>query len=142
MSVNDIEAIRNLAYLYAQGMDSNRPDLLEIIFADDVVIDAPGHLLEGKAVNLNSPAILKQMYFLTQHVVHNQTVTINGDEAEGETYCTANHVTRTGPGKGTVLAWGMRYLNRYRREGGAWRFTHRKLIVDWTETRPVDLPQG
>ena len=29
--------------------------------------------------------------------------------------------------------------DQWRREEGAWRFTHRKLIVEWEETRPVTV---
>ena len=36
-----------------------------------------------------------------------------------------------------VLAWTLRYQDTWRRHDGAWRFTHRKIVIDWEETRPV-----
>ena len=33
-----------------------------------------------------------------------------------------------------------RYRDRYRRNEGEWRIAERRVLVDWTETRPVNPP--
>jgi len=30
----------------------------------------------------------------------------------------------------------LRYLDRFAKQDGAWLFAERRLLVDWTETRP------
>jgi hypothetical protein len=79
------------------------------------------------------------MYARTLHQVYQQTVRIDGDSAEAETYCTANHVSDKGAGRGENLIWAMRYLDRLRREQGRWVFVRRSVVIDWTETRPAQF---
>jgi hypothetical protein len=76
------------------------------------------------------------MFRATVHRVHNQVATVTGDEATGETYCTADHLLND---VHSVLVWTIRYLDQWRREGGQWRFTRRKLIVEWEEVRAVTV---
>jgi len=38
-----------------------------------------------------------------------------------------------------ILVWSIRYQDAWRRDDGVWRFTHRRLIVDWEETRAVTV---
>ena len=144
-SLAETEAeLRRLANLYARAMDRNEPALLDDILTDDIVLEGPGFRIDGLAASRNNPALLKQMYLMTQHVVHNQTVDVSGDEAAGETYCTASHVLRpASEGEGhAALVWAIRYQDRFRRVDGSWRFSGRTLIVDWSETRPVTLMTG
>ena len=48
--------------------------------------------------------------------------------------CSAWH--RTADGTRDVVAHG-RYLDRYRKEQGIWRFAARSLVLDWAEERAV-----
>ncbi len=134
-------AYRRLAALYARAMDRNEPALLADVLTHDVSLEGPGFRTEGLETVAGSPAMLREMYLMTQHVIHNQTLVVRGDEAEGETYCTANHIMRpAADGAGhSALVWALRYQDRLRREDGAWRISARMLIVDWSETRPVSL---
>ena len=106
----DERELRRTAELYAQGADR-----ANIVAALDV---------------------MARLYVATQHRVHNQLVTIDGDAAHGETYSTADHVSET-DGTRTILTWAIRYQDRWRRVDGAWRFTHRSLLIDWSETRTL-----
>jgi hypothetical protein len=38
-----------------------------------------------------------------------------------------------------VLVWHLRYREVFRRNGRQWRFARRVIVLDWTETRAVDL---
>jgi hypothetical protein len=134
-----------LACDYAYAMDRNDPERLASVLSEDCVIEAPGITIHGLTKNQNSPRILREMFLMTQHVIHNQTLTVNGDTAEGETYCTANHVFKPADDskKTTALIWAMRYLDQMSKTSAGWRFTKRSLIVDWSETRAVTLgPEG
>lgn len=137
-------AFRRIASLYARAMDSNEPDLLTDILTSDIEIEGPGFTMQGLEQVSQSPAMLRQMYLMTQHLVHNQTFTFEGGEAVGETYCTASHILRPeADGEShKALVWAIRYQDRFRKEGGEWRLARRALIVDWSEIRPVTLGLG
>ncbi len=132
----DLAALRRTADLYAQGADRWDKSLWEDVLADDCVIEGPGFIIEGRAANLGSIDALGQMFRATVHRVHNQVATVTGDEATGETYCTADHLLND---TDSVLVWTIRYLDRWRREDGQWRFPHRKLIGEWEEIRAVTV---
>jgi uncharacterized protein (TIGR02246 family) len=135
--VLDESAIRKLAEQYAQGADRRDKALWASIVTADCIIDGPGFKMEGRDQVVASLDILAQMFFMTQHRVHNQTVTIDGDTAKGETYCVADHLSKEN-GKTKLLNWNIRYQDKYRREEGLWLFAARTLVIDWTETRTID----
>lgn len=128
-----------LAYLYAKAMDGNLPGILPEIMTKDIEIIGPGFHMTGMEQVLEIPANLGKMFLKTRHLIHNQTVTVDNGEAEGETYCTASHVLPPSGegGDHQLLVWAIRYQERFRRDGAQWRFTRRELILDWTETRNI-----
>jgi len=132
----DEAALRCTAEIYALGADRRERDLWRQVLADDCVIDGPGFRTEGMDANLASLDALGEMFRRTLHCVHQVFATIDADAAIGETYCTAKHLLRDAD---AVLVWSIRYRDTWRRNGGVWRFTHRKLIVEWQETRPVEV---
>ncbi len=134
--------IHRLGQLYARAMDRNEPAILGEIFSDDGMVEGPGFKIQGHTDLLGIPAMLKKQYSSTFHAVHNQTVTFDGDTASGETYCSAYHLTKTGEKTGSRLDWAIRYQDRFVRQNGRWRFSHRRLIVDSAQTVTVDLPHG
>lgn len=143
MSSADHEAtadIYRLACLYARAMDRNEPDLLNQVMTPDVLLEGPGMRIEGLELQKKSPGILREMFVMTQHIVHNQTLTFDGDVAIGETYCTATHIRHPGEnGRHIALTWAVRYQDRYIHQPEGWRMAARNLIVDWSEERPVTL---
>lgn len=134
--MRDLAELRRIAELYAQGADRRDKSLWHAVLVEDCVIEGPGFSIAGREANLGSIDALGQMFRATVHRVHNQVATVTGDEASGETYCTADHLLND---TDSVLVWTIRYQDRWRREGGGWRFTHRKLIVEWEEVRAVTV---
>ena len=135
----DEAALRRTAEIYAQGADRKDKQLWRSVLADDCRIEGPGFVTEGLDATLQSIDALGQMFRSTLHKVHNQTVMIEGDEASGETYCTADHLLNDAD---QLLRWTIRYIDEWRREGGAWRITRRKLELLWEEIVPVTVRQG
>jgi hypothetical protein len=132
----DEGALRRSAELYAQGADRRDKALWAAIVTADCVIEAPGIRLVGREQIVAALDIMARLYDATQHRVHNQVVSIEGDNASGETYSVAEHLS-VAEGRRTLLTWAIRYQDRWRREQGQWRFASRKLLLDWTETRPL-----
>jgi ketosteroid isomerase-like protein len=76
-------------------------------------------------------------YDATTHFVGQSTVlTLTGDQATGEAYCLAHHVTVDG-GKRRLMLASLRYLDTFVKMGGAWLFAERRLYVDWMEERTL-----
>lgn len=134
VALADVIALRRTAELYAQGADRRDKAIWAAILTDDCVIEGPGFALAGREAVLGSLDFLASSYDATQHRIHNQIATVDGDTAAGETYCTADHLFRV-DGAPRLLCWAIRYQDRWRREAGVWRFAQRTLIVDWQEMR-------
>lgn len=132
----DLALLRQTAELYAVGADRRDKALWTQVLVEDCVIEGPGFSISGRNANLGSLDALGQMFRATQHRVHQVVAAITGDTATGETYCTADHLLKDAD---MILVWSIRYQDIWRREDSVWRFTHRRLIVDWEETRAVTV---
>jgi SnoaL-like domain len=75
-------------------------------------------------------------YVTTMHFNGQSTVVLDGDHASGVTYCLAHHVKVAGSARSLMVA-AIRYLDSFVKRDGTWFFSQRKLMVDWTETRPL-----
>jgi len=132
--------IRKLAMMYARTVDRADGAGFAALFTEDAAVEGPGFRVKGYDQLFGNPGMLKQMYTSTMHTVMNQTVTINGDTAEGETYCIAYHLNKPdAEGKYTRLDWAIRYQDKYVRRDGKWLYTHRQLLVEWTELSTVTM---
>jgi uncharacterized protein (TIGR02246 family) len=136
----DERALLGLANRYAQAVDRRDAEALAALFTTDGGIDRPGSSWRGHDQIRAIAARLTKLYASTFHTVRNQTVTIDGATAEGETYSVAMHMMPLEKGAQKRMDMGIRYQDRFVRENGAWLFARRKLSVDWVET--TELPVG
>ena len=67
-------------------------------------------------------SMLKDM----SHTIHNHRIAIDGDRATGDCYF---EVTARDPASGEAVVGAGRYLDRYRRVEGHWRFEERKAVI-------------
>ena len=77
-------------------------------------------------------------YEATTHFMGQSTVVLDGDRATGETYCIAHHVSAS-EGKRTLFIASLRYYDVFAKVEGKWLFAERKIMVDWTDTRPINV---
>jgi hypothetical protein len=77
-------------------------------------------------------------YEATTHFMGQSTVVLDGDRASGETYFIAHHVSAS-EGKRTLFIASLRYYDVFAKVEGKWLFAERKLMVDWTDTRPINV---
>jgi ketosteroid isomerase-like protein len=136
-------AIRELIDAYAYCADSRDAKGQMALFTSDtrflVFMDSrakePSQELRGREAlapvfdNLN-------VYQATTHFNGQSTVRVDGNRATGETYCLAHHVSAEG-GRRTLMIASIRYLDIFAKHNDEWLFAERKLMVDWTETRPL-----
>ena len=76
-------------------------------------------------------------YDATTHFIGQSTITtLTGDQAKGEAYCLAHHLTVEGAKRRLMVA-SLRYLDTFVRTNGDWLFAERLLYVDWVDERPL-----
>lgn len=135
----DRMALQKLVWTYCHAIDRHDLALVRSLYHDDAVDDhSPMFIGSPDEYVAWLPAMLAN-WQLTAHTITAMQFLIAGDLAEGELASTAYH--RTADGSREVIAHG-RYLDRYRKADGVWKFQHRSLVLDWLEDRPVQRGDG
>jgi SnoaL-like domain len=76
-------------------------------------------------------------YLTTTHFLGQSTIlTLDRDNATGEAYCLAHHVSVEGAKRSIMIA-SLRYYDTFVKEDGKWLFSERLLYVDWTDQREL-----
>lgn len=130
----DRNAIVELVHAYARAADRRDPEAMRALYHDGATDDHGGFF---KGLAQDFIAALPQIQAPMQILHHNVTTTniaIDHDYAEGEIYVLAYH--KVAPDKDNAnrtldLLIGGRYLDRYEKRNGAWKFTHRAVLADW-----------
>ena len=135
-------AIRELVDAYAHSADRRDAEGQKSLFTKDthfvVYMDGQGteptQVLDGREA-LTPVFDDLNRYQATMHFNGQSTITLDGDQATGESYCIAHHLFTEDDERRLMVAW-LRYRDTFVKIDGAWLFAERKLYVDWTETRP------
>ena len=117
-------AIRELFDAYAHCADRRDAEGQKALFTADTTFavymegdgSEPTYVLNGRDVLTPVFEDLNR-YEVTTHFNGQSTVTLDGDRATGESYCIAHHFYDV---------------------DGRWYFAERELILDWSETRPLN----
>ena len=141
--LSDRLAIRELVDAYATCADTRNAEGQMALFTQDttfiVFMDSraagPSYTLTGRESLAPVFANLSN-YQATMHFNGQSTVELDGDRATGLSYCIAHHVSVEGDKRSMMVAH-IRYLDTFVKVDGKWLFAERKLMVDWTETRPM-----
>jgi ketosteroid isomerase-like protein len=133
------EEIRDLALLYARGVDRKDIALLRDLYTADAT-DTHGSSYDGPAEGYCDflERSLPHMR-MSAHNICNHMIAVDGDEGYGEVYAVAWHLIPDGQGglRHDVLL--VRYIDRYRREDdGRWRFATRVVTYDARVALPAD----
>jgi hypothetical protein len=134
----DKQAIAELLYAYAQGIDRRDSNLLETVFTEECQLhygayDHPARVLIDSWRANRPPAFL-----MTHHLYGNIAVRFHGaDRARSITYFFAQHRAKH---EGRIMDEMVRgrYLDRLIKQDGRWRFAERTLVFDWSKIAPAD----
>jgi ketosteroid isomerase-like protein len=137
-------AIRELVDAYAHCADRRDAKGQMALFTDDtrflVFMDAtaaePTQELHGRESLAPVFDDLNQ-YVATMHFNGQSTISLDADKATGESYCLAHHLKVDPGGNRTMMIASIRYLDEFVKQDGQWLFAERRLMVNWTETRPI-----
>ena len=136
------DQIRELAQLYSRGVDRKDVELLRGLYTKDGT-DSHSDRFDGSAEDYI--AFLERSFphlRYSGHHICNHLVSVNGEEGEGEVYALAYHLYPDGEGGAIEDVMAVRYVDRYRKEEGRWKFAKRVVTFDFQTARPVAMPPG
>jgi SnoaL-like protein len=137
-------ALRRLVDGYAQAIDHRRPALLsELFWADcEFIVD---HGMSGRPPlvyrgnnGLRTAFELVERYSGSMHAVAGQMVELAGATASGEVCGVAYEWYSKGQ-ESRMRTTGLRYLDVYQRKHQEWRFSSRRVIVQWVTDQPINF---
>lgn len=133
--MNDHQAICEVRYRYALGLDTRDWELYRSIFVDEVEIDFSSFSGEsGGTMRADDWVATCRVFFTgldaSQHVMTNPMVTVDGDRAHCRMYMTADHYFANDQG-GDRFVIGGYYDDRLVRTDGAWLLEAVKLTMFW-----------
>jgi hypothetical protein len=149
IDLTDRQLIRDLVEAYALGCDRQESAAVAALFTiDGVLAGHPGHpaTTEPRYERHGREAITKAMgglsrYERTHHLLGQQTLTAQGSEILGTTYCQAEHL-RTVDGERTMMVMAIIYHDRYVRHERGWLIAERRLETLWDEERTMGPPRS
>jgi hypothetical protein len=104
------------------------------IYTADPATSQPVESRHGKSRIVAALAVLEK-YVHTTHFNGQSAIVIHGDRAVGESYCLAHQIFEA-DGERKLQLLSIRYHDDFVRLDGRWLFSERKLIIDWSDTRP------
>jgi hypothetical protein len=118
-----------LVVSYCRAMDRRDWNLMRELYHPDA-IDDHGSLFYGTRDEflafLPGPNV---KFSATTHHITNTLFRVDGDYAEGESYLIASHITKEDPPRNLMVS--ARYLDKFERRDGVWRFSLRSSVADW-----------
>jgi hypothetical protein len=138
-------AIRELVDAYAHCADRRDAEGQKSLFTKDTRFvvymegqgSEPSQVLDGREA-LTPVFDDLNRYQATMHFTGQNTITLDGERATGETYCIAHHLYSEGDERKLMVAY-LRYGDTFVKTDGAWLFAQRNLYVDWIETRTAHV---
>lgn len=123
-------ALRKLVHGYCRAVDRGDIVTLRSLYHQDAD-DDHGAFSSGSVDDFLRTLVDARPYLRSmQHHITTTNFAISGDRAEGEIYSIATHTFVSGDGE-TELIIGGRYLDKYEKRDGAWKFTTRQIVTDW-----------
>jgi ketosteroid isomerase-like protein len=131
-ALEDIEAIKQLKYRYADACDRGYDaDTLADLFTEDAIWDGGvfGRYDGQEAIRQYFQDISSDIVF-AMHYMMNPIIEVDGDAARGAWYLFQTCTFAEG---NTPILGAAKYAERYQRVHGTWKFRHLQLIsIFWT----------
>ena len=159
-TIADRQQISDLILDYCRGVDRLDDALLRSTYWPDAIDNHGAGDANAMAFCDRVIPVLREHALSTMHLVANSRLALDGDRASGEVYVVAYHVLKSARSLDTFIGpeaaqtirdgfppaavdapfeynAGARYLDRYERREGEWRFAYRGLAFEWTQARPA-----
>lgn len=123
--------IQKVINLYASSIDKHHWSALEGVFTDDAVANFIGiGVFEGRQAITDLIASVLTQCSVTQHLLGNFNIDVDGDTAKATCYLSALHVGLGDYAAETLTVWG-EYSDELVRTADGWRITHRTLTSQY-----------
>ncbi len=131
----DKQACTELVYRLARAIDRCDETLLRSLFHPDATDDHGA--FHGSAAGF-ADWVMPVLHGMkrTQHCIANILIEPHDDVAYGESYFTAHHALPNADRPDIHMVASGRYLDRFERRDGEWRFAHRQACYDWNAQAP------
>lgn len=123
------QALLELCHAYCVAVDRLDRPLMERLWWPEASVDVgvfAGNALDYAAAITAPNDALRRSF----HLVANALFAVEGDEARGQVYVLASS-TMVEEGEEVETLVGGRYLDRFARRRGEWRFLHRAFCLDF-----------
>ncbi len=128
------QQIADLTMAYCRGVDRADVALLQSIFHDDSTVVSGAFNGNGQEFAVEICRTVATVFEQTFHSIANQWIDIMGDSAVAETYVIAVATTSGAQADKFETLTGGRYIDRFTRRDGIWKFAERSFVCDWTRT--------
>lgn len=134
----DERDIVQIALLYCRALDTRDWSLLDAVFQPDATASlGTATVQDGRSAIVDRCRGALELLEVSQHIVSNHEVVLDGDEATHRCYLHAQHVMKPEPlAEPHKFVVAGRYEDRLVRTAEGWRITHRDLIPMWTDGDP------
>jgi ketosteroid isomerase-like protein len=129
--LEDKQAITDVVHRYGYALDGRNWELLATCFTPDAIGYYGGDPLQGYAAIETLCRNTLEPMSVSQHLIGNVFVTVDGDEASAQCYLHAQHVLPDTPG-GDQFIFAGRYTDKLVRSPDGWRISERTLEPMWT----------
>jgi hypothetical protein len=124
----DKEAIREALVKYTRGMDRHDDDIMQEAYHLDGTDDHNTFIGSSTDYIKHANIVHSMLCSAHQHYISNQTIDLDGDRANTETYFLAALRQKTGQAR----LVGGRYLDRFERRDNHWAIAHRTALIEWS----------
>jgi hypothetical protein len=128
--------IRRVLERYCRGIDRRDIPLVNSVYWPEAVDDHGVWKGPGQAFGTFIIPLIAESYVATMHMIHQSNISVNGNEAAADTYCTALHRIENKDGLASELAY-CRYADRFERRGIEWRIIERTVLMEHMQRFPV-----
>ena len=137
-SVSDRLAVSEVLDDYARGIDSKDWDLVVSVFTDDAHLDytAFGGPKGARDDVVGWLQTMVSSFAMTQHLITNRHITIDGDEAVVTAELLAPMGTAKGDQKMAMMWTGGCYRDRLTRTADGWKISRRTCDRGWMTIGP------
>lgn len=135
--IEDRVAIKNLADTFSVLADVKNVDAQLLLFTENATVESmregqPGSAFTGRKQIGEAFSGFLALFETVYHINGQQTVTLNGNNASGISYCTVVLIGNEN-GKKMKTTMGVIYHDEYVRERGKWLINKRQSNFTWTE---------
>jgi hypothetical protein len=133
----DRQAIADVVLRYCRGIDRLDLELVRSCYHADAT-DDHGTFSGTRDEYVDWVAGVLARFTGTMHVVANQLVEVDGDDARSETYGVSYHWGEPFDDHRRNFTTGFRFVDRFARRDGEWRIARRVAVREWTHVVPSE----